>query len=251
MTSDRIAAYFQKASKYGMLADYYKYQNPSLHMHYYKKHLNNLQKGMEAERASKMRGENGRPTKIRILHAVPDAPNVDVLVNGTRVLKDFPYKKVTDYLSLPEGRYQVDVYPSGNLASSLISRKVNVESGKSYTIVAAGAGKKLHLQTYEDQFNVPIGKTKVRLVHLSPDAGPVDIGVKNGSNLFNNVSFRKNTDYLSIAPTTADLEVKKAGTNDVALSLPNVQLLPNTTYSIYALGFAQGQPSLEGLLLVP
>ena len=32
MTSDRIATYFQKASKYGMLADYYKYQNPSLHM---------------------------------------------------------------------------------------------------------------------------------------------------------------------------------------------------------------------------
>ena len=107
MTSDRIATYFQKASKYGMLADYYKYHNPSLHMHYYKKHLNNLQKAMEAERS--MRGEGDSPAKIRILHAVPGAPNVDVLVNGTRVLKDFPYKKVTDYLSLPAGKYQVDV----------------------------------------------------------------------------------------------------------------------------------------------
>ena len=251
MTSDRIAAYFQKASKYGMLADYYKYQNPSLHMHYYKKHLNNLQKGMEAEREAHRRGENGRPAKIRILHAVPDAPNVDVLVNGTRVLKDFPYKKVTDYLSLPNGRYQVDVYPTGNLASNLISRKIDVESGKSYTIAAAGSGKKLYLQTYEDQFDVPSGKTKVRLVHLSPDAGAVDVGVKNGSNLFNNVSFRKNTDYLTINPTTADLEAKKAGTNDTVLTLPNVQLLPNTSYSIYVIGFANGQPSLEGLLLVP
>ena len=191
MTSDRIATYFQKASKYGMLADYYKYQNPSLHMHYYKKHLNNLQKAMEAER--NMRGEGDNPAKIRILHAVPGAPNVDVLVNGTRVLKDFPYKKVTDYLSLPAGKYQVDVYPTGNLASSLISRKINVESGKSYTIAATGAEKKLNLQTFEDQFDVPSGKTKVRLVHLSPDAGAVDVGVKNGDNLFNNVTFRKST----------------------------------------------------------
>ena len=251
MTLDRIATYLQKASKYGMLADYYKYQNPSLHMHYYKKHLNNLQKAMEAERTTHMRGEGEHPAKIRILHAVPDAPNVDVLVNGTRVLKDFPYKKVTDYLSLPAGKYQVDVYPTGNLASSLISRKINVESGKSYTIAATGAEKKLHLQTFEDRFDVPSGKTKVRFVHLSPDAGAVDVGVKNGENLFNNVTFRKNTDYLTINPTNVDLEAKKAGTNDTVLSLPNVHLLPNTTYSIYVIGFANDQPSLEALLLVP
>ncbi len=249
MTSDRIATYFQKASKYGMLADYYKYHNPSLHMHYYKKHLNNLQKAMEAERS--MRGEGDRPANIRILHAVPGAPNVDVLVNGTRVLKDFPYKKVTDYLSLPAGKYQVDVYPTGNLASSLISRKVNVEGGKSYTIAATGAGKNLNLQTFEDQFDVPSGKTKVRLIHLSPDAGAVDVGIKNGDNLFNNVTFRKSTDYLTINPTNVDLEVKKAGTNDAVLSLPNVNLLPNTSYSVYAIGLANDQPSLEALILVP
>jgi len=198
-----------------------------------------------------MRGEGDNPAKIRILHAVPGAPNVDVLVNGTRVLKDFPYKKVTDYLSLPAGKYQVDVYPTGNLASSLISRKINVESGKSYTIAATGAEKKLNLQTFEDQFDVPSGKTKVRLVHLSPDAGAVDVGVKNGDNLFNNVTFRKSTDYLTINPTNADLEVKKAGTNDTVLSLPNVNLLPNTSYSVYAIGLANDKPSLEALILVP
>ncbi|MBD3109851.1 DUF4397 domain-containing protein [Bacillus sp. AGMB 02131] len=251
MTSDRTDAYFQKASKYGMLADYYKYHNPPLHMHYYKKHLNNLQKGMLAERAAMARSEGVQPAKIRILHAIPDGPNVDVLLNGTRVLKDFPYKKVTDYLSVPEGKYQVDVYPTGNHVSSLLSRKVNVESGKSYTVAAAGSGNKLYLQTYEDKFNVPSGLTNVRFIHLSPNAGPVDVGVKGGNNLFTNVSFRKGTDYLSVYPANVDLEVKKAGTSDVALSLPNVNLLPNTAYTVYAIGLAGDEPSLEALILVP
>ncbi|MGN1387060.1 MAG: DUF4397 domain-containing protein [Bacillus sp. (in: firmicutes)] len=251
MSSDRTDEYFQKASKYGMLADYYKYHDPQLHLQYYKKHLNNLQKGIKAERAAMMRSEGQQPARIRILHAVPDGPNVDVLINGTRVLKDFPYKKVTDYLSVPEGKYQVDVYPTGNHVSSLISRKINVESGKSYTVAAAGSGNKLSLQTYEDHFNVPTGLTNVRFVHLAPDAGPVDVGAKNGSNLFTNVTFRKGTDYLSVQPASADLEVKKAGTNDAVLSLPNVNLLPSTPYTIYALGLTNDEPALEGLLLVP
>ena len=107
------------------------------------------------------------------------------------------------------------------------------------------------MQTFEDQFDVPSGKMKVRLVHLSPDAPAVDVGVKNGNNLFNNVPFRKSTDYLTINPTNVDLEVKKAGTNDAVLSLPNVNLLPNTSYSVYAIGLANGQPSLEAIILVP
>ena len=251
MSSDRILTYFNKASTYGMLADYYKYQHPTLHMHYYKKHLNNLQKGIDAERLSNRQAENERPARIRLLHAIPDAPNVDIFLNGTRVLKDFSYRKTTDYLAVPKGKYQVDVYPAGNHVSSLISRKIDVGSGKSYTAVAAGSGKKLYLQTYEDQFDVPNGEAKMRFIHLSPDAGEVDLAVKNSDIIFHNIPFRKATNYLNITPMNVDLEVRKAGTKDVALSLPNVNFLPNNVYSIFVIGFANDEPSLEALLFVP
>lgn len=243
--------YFEKASMYGLLADYYKYSNPTLHIYYYKKHVNNLQKAISMQRSDINPDDQQSPAKVRVLHAAPDAPNVDVFVNGTRILKDFPYKKVTDYLTLPKGKYQIDIYPTGNLVSTLVSRKVEVDTGKSYTLATTGDRKNIRLLAFEDQTNVPDGEAKLRFIHLSPDTPSVDIAVKNGDVVSPNVAYRKATNYLGVTPMTVDLEARLAGTKTVALSLPNVQLQPNTAYTIYAVGFANGSPTLEALILVP
>jgi Domain of unknown function (DUF4397) len=39
--------------------------------------------------------------QVRVAHLAPDAPNVDVYVNGDPVLTDVPYTTVSDYLPLP------------------------------------------------------------------------------------------------------------------------------------------------------
>ncbi|MEH6942611.1 DUF4397 domain-containing protein [Bacillus sp. JJ722] len=250
MQSRNSHHYFEKASMYGMLADYYKYSNPTLHIYYYKKHLNSLQKAIASQR-SVVDPQNEHPAKVRIMHAAPDAPNVDVYINGTRILKDFPYKKITDYLPLPQGRYQIDIYPTGNLVSTVISRKVEVQNGKVYTLAATGEGKNLRLLTFEDNPNVPYGEAKFRVIHLSPDAPPVDIAVKHGDVIFPNVSYRKATNYLGVTPMHVDLEAREAGTNTVVLELPAIDLKPNTVYSIYIIGSVDGTPPLEALILVP
>ncbi|MGM9925136.1 MAG: DUF4397 domain-containing protein [Bacillus sp. (in: firmicutes)] len=251
MQSRNSHHYFEKASMYGMLADYYKYSNPTLHVYYYKKHVNNLQKAIESERSHLNPVPNEAPARVRILHAAPDAPNVDIYINGTRILKDFPYKKVTDYLPLPQGKYQIDVYPAGQPISTIISRKVEVKNGHMYTLAVAGKGKNVKLLTYEDQPNVPSGEAKIRLTHLSPDAEPIDVAVKHGDVVFPNVSYRKTSNYLGVTPMNVDLEARLAGSDAVALSIPNVDMKPNQAYSIYLVGSADGSPPLEVLLLTP
>lgn len=243
--------YFEKASMYKMLADYYHYSNPTLHDYYYKKHIKNLQKMIASERSEVTVSNSEQPAKVRVLHAIPDAPNVDIYVNGTRILKDFPYKKLTDYLPLPKGKYQVDIYPTGNVISTLISRKVEVDNGKLYTLVATGSGKNLRLIPFEDHSNVPQGEAKVRFIHLSPNTPAVDVVVKHSDVVFTNIPYRKATNYLGVTPMTIDLEIRPAGTEKALLALPNVQLQPNTVYSIYAIGLNQGKPPLEGLILIP
>ncbi|WP_042346655.1 DUF4397 domain-containing protein [Bacillus massiliigorillae] len=251
MQSRNAHHYFEKASMYGMLADYYKYCNPTLHIYYYKKHLNSLQKAIASQRSVMGTDSTETPAKVRILHAAPDAPNVDVYINGTRILKDFPYKKITDYLPLPQGKYQVDIYPTGNQVSTIISRKVEVQNGKIYTLAATGNGKNLKLLTYEDHPIVPHGEAKVRFIHLAPDAPAVDIAVKHGDIIFPNIAYRKATNYLGVTPMNIDLEAREAGTKTVMLELPNVDLKPNTVYSIYIIGSIEGTPALEALILIP
>lgn len=239
--------HFQKASMYELLACFYKYTNPELHVHYYHKHLKHMRKAIESQRTQQITP----PAMVRVLHASPDSPNVDVYVNETRILRDFPYKSVSNYLSLPPGTYQIDIYPAGTMVSTVLSRKITVKSGQILTLAAAGDAKNLRFVLIEDNPIVPPGQAIARFIHLSPDAPAVDVAVEGGDVLFGNIAFKKSSGAQTLAPMTTNLEVRAANTDTVVLSLPNVQLQPNASYSIYAVGFAEGTPELEALIVNP
>jgi hypothetical protein len=242
---------FARAIKYGLLAEYYKYSDPALHVAYYYQHLKYIRRAVQSMRMEAVHQQDSmrQPAMVRVVHASPDAPNVDIYVNGNRILKDFPYKDVSGYLSLPAGKYQIDIYPAGNMVSTVLSKKVTVEGGKSYTLAAAGPAGKLRLVTFEDKPSVPAGETKARFIHLSADAPAVDIAVKKGDVIFPNVSFRQATSYLGLSPMTVDLEVRVAGSSNTVLPLPGVKLEPNKAYTILAVGTAAGDPPLEALII--
>ncbi|WP_409251085.1 DUF4397 domain-containing protein [Bacillus sp. SCS-153A] len=238
-------AYLQKAAMYDLLSMYYKYSDPRLHIHYYHKHLKYMHKGIHSMRNQ----QPGAPAQVRVLHAVPDAPNVDIYVNSKKVLSNIAFKDISGFMSLPAGRYHIDVYPAGTSVSTVISKRVTVEAGKIYTLAAAGKGSKLQLLPFVTDPFVPSGETKVRFIHLSPDAPAVDIAVKKGDVIFPKVAFKQATDYLGLTPMTVNLEARAAGTKDVVLAVPNVTLKPNQAYTIFAVGLLDGTPELEVLLV--
>ncbi|KPL59858.1 DUF4397 domain-containing protein [Rossellomorea vietnamensis] len=239
--------YLTKAAMYDLLSGYYKYSDPSMHVHYYQKHLKYMRLAMQAQRADMT--TSAQPSYVRVLHAVPDAPNVDVYVNGNRVLRDVAFKDVSDYLTLPAGKYHIDVYPAGTSVTTVISKKVKIDPGKIYTLAAVGTLNKMQLLPYLDDPTVPVGETKVKFIHLSPDAPAVDIAVKGGDVIFPDISFKQATDYLGLTPMTVNLEARVAGSKNSVLSVPNVKLSPNQAYTIVAVGLANGTPELEALLL--
>ena len=240
--------HLQKAMNYDALSCYYKYSNPHLHDYYYHKHLKSMEKAIQPMRNGQM--NSIKPAKVRILHAAPKAPAVDVYVNEMRILQNFAYKNKSDYLSLPPGKYQIDIYPSGQTTSTLLSRKVDLESEKMYTVVAAGSNEMLKLLTFEDNPYVPQNESKIRFVHLSFDTPPVDIAVKDGDVVFPNLTYRKASEYLNLYPMQVDFEVRLAGSKEAALSLPT-EIQVNTPLSIYIVGSSQGEPDLEVITLSP
>ena len=56
-------------------------------------------------------GEGPEFAAVNTVHASPDAPNVDVYVNGARVLEDVAFRDISDYLALLEGEYTVQIVP--------------------------------------------------------------------------------------------------------------------------------------------
>ena len=240
--------HLQKAMNYDALSCYYKYSNPHLHDYYYHKHLKSMEKAIQPMRNDQM--NSIKRAQVRILHAAPKAPAVDVYVNEMRILQNFAYKNKSDYLSLPPGKYQIDIYPTGQTTSTILSRKVDLESEKMYTVVAAGSNEMLKLLTFEDNPYVPQNESKIRFVHLSFDTPPVDIAVKDGDVVFPNLAYRKASEYLNLYPMQVDFEVRLAGSKEAALSLPT-EIQVNTPLSIYIVGSSQGEPDLEVITLSP
>jgi hypothetical protein len=190
---------------------------------------------------------DGHMSRVRAVHASPDAPAVDILVNDNAAFTNAPFKGITAYASLESATYNFKVVPTGATEPVVIEADLALE-GKDYTIVAVGKLENIEPLVLEDNNSAPAeGKAHVRFVHASPDAPAVDIAVKGGPVLFSNIAFKGVGDYLPVDAGTYDLEVRLAGTENVALDVPGVELQNGTVYTVFAMGLAGGEPTLTAV----
>jgi hypothetical protein len=239
--------YLQKAALYDLLGQFYKYSNPQLHMEYYLKHLKYMRKANNPLRINSPTMHE--MTRIRFLHTSFDSPNIDVYVNSERVVRDLPFKQVSNALNLKPGKCHIDIYPAGNMVDSVLNKKITVEAGKSYTLTTIDSVKKMRLLSFTDQPLVPFNEAKVRFIHLSPDMQSIDVAVKNRDVVFPNITYKQATDYLGLTPMTVDLEVRVAGSRNVILPMPKLQFSPNETYTIIFAGLTNVNPLLQVIIL--
>ncbi len=183
---------------------------------------------------------------VRIFHASPDAPPVDVYLNNNKVAQNLKYEKFTEYLQVPPGRYNVRVYPAGRTQNPVINTNVNIPARKILTIAAVDTLNNISLLPIEDTL-MPIkqGMAYIRFGHLSPNAPKVDVRLPNGTPLFEDVEFKEITNYISTRPDNLRLDVFVAGTDQRVLTVPNVLLKPNRLYTVYAVGLVGKEPPLE------
>lgn len=195
--------------------------------------------------------DNHDQAKVRIVHASPDAPAVDITVNGETVVENAEFKAVTDYLMVPAGEHEVSIFAAGTVeeGNPVLTTTLAVEEGKAYTALAINKLESLEVAVTNDDTTTGADKAKVRVGHFSPDAPNVDVAVTGGDVLFADAPFKGVTEYAEVDPMTVDLEVRVAGTEDVVLSLPGTELKGNMIYTVLAVGLANGDPTLDVIVL--
>ena len=189
-------------------------------------------------------------SNIRVLHASPNAPAVDVYANDNIIVKNLPYKEVSSYIPVPSGNYNIKVYPTGTKSNPVIDTNVYIPEKSFYTIAAIGELPDISL--YPIQEPVSANKSNmacVRFIHLSPNAPAVDVKLPDNSIVFNNVPYKGIANFTCVPPGTYTFKVTPTRTDDVVLTVPDVMLHPNTFYTIYAVGLVGETPSLEALLV--
>lgn len=185
--------------------------------------------------------------QIRIGHCCPDAPNVDVHVDGAPVLENIAFTDLSDYMQLDAGRHEVTVVPTGGDDPAL-EATVELEETTAYTVLATGMLDDIQPNVFEDApGDVPSSKAHVRFIHASPDAPNVSVRVADGPEVFNDIGFRKASEYTPVDTGTYSLEVVPTGSDDIALTLDDISFDGGTAYTAIAVGEA-AEGTLDAVL---
>ena len=182
-------------------------------------------------------------SRVRVLHASPDAPNVDIYLDDAKVdaLTDVPFKTLSPYLSIPAGAHNVKVVPTGGaVADAVIDADVTFASGQSYTVAATNAVASIEAQVITDAPAPTAAGAQLRVVHLSADTPAVDVRPDGGDPIVTALAYPTATAYLDIPAATYDLEVCATGTDTCPLDLDPVTVDAGTAYSAFAIGSLEG-----------
>lgn len=194
--------------------------------------------------------ENAR---IRVVHASPDAPAVDICASGTAAFNDVAFPSATQYATIEEGTYQIRVVTAGSgcEGGGIIDATLPLVADSETTVVALNTLGSIEPLVLDDDNTAPMmGMAKVRFVHASPDAPAVDITLTDGTTLFDDVAFKEVGSYIEAPAGTLDLEVRDETGTAVVLTLEGVTLEAGTVYTVYAIGLLEGEPALDALVTV-
>jgi hypothetical protein len=189
--------------------------------------------------------------KIRVLHGA-DAPAVDIWLNGEPGVTGLEFAADTGYVELPAGEYQIQVVPAGASLEEgpvVIDATVPFEAGTQTTIVATGnLDDGIVPQLVTDTPAPAEDMVEVKVGHMSWDAPAVDI-LAGGEAVVEALEFPIVAGPLVVPGGAYDFDVAVAGTEDIAIDIPELTLENGTAYSVYAIGSLANE-SLTAVALV-
>lgn len=118
--------------------------------------------------------------RVRVLHASPDAPDVDVWVNDGEEpsVVELPFGVSTEWIEVPAAGYNFHITATGAPVNDAVLHLhgVILRDGRSYTAYAYGDMESLAGGAFEESFD-GLGETAIRVrpIHAAAEVGEVDI----------------------------------------------------------------------------
>lgn len=181
---------------------------------------------------------------IRVFHAAPGAPEVDIYANGKKVANRLAFGQFTEYVSVSAGMYIIEAFPVGLKDSPILSIRLPIAVNKVYTLSVIGILPNIGILPVEDEYQkLSPNRVNIRFINLSPNAPALNLALRYGQNIFTDINYTEASQYSPVSPGTYNLVVKPTTVNTVVVNLPNVRLLPNRNLTFYVVGMYGQQPS--------
>lgn len=182
---------------------------------------------------------------IRFLNASIDAPNLDFVIDNSKILVDQPFKLASGLIKVKAGSRTIKILEAGGIAP-IFTGSFNFELDKTYMVIAINNYINLSGLVFETpQRSLGSDKALLRVVHVSPNAPTVYIKFSTLSDRPPNyvtLSYRGVSNYVEYPAGPLDVVMYRAGTSDT-LKYGRMFLDGGKVYSAYVIGFATGTQS--------
>lgn len=199
------------------------------------------------------------PAALRVVHASPDAPAVDVVVNDNfaePLVNALAYPDFTGYVRVPADSYNVKVAADADNDIVAIDADLDLAAGSVSSVLAVGELADIEPLVLTDNPRRIATEARVRLVHGSPAAGAVDIYVvAPGTDLntvtpnFSNVPFKAETGYVSLPAGDYDVVITATGSKTAAIGPLAISVEAGGIYTAIARDEVGGGGPLGVILL--
>jgi hypothetical protein len=196
---------------------------------------------------------------IRVVHAISDAPGVDVWINGTPPTMDSPlynlaFKDVTGYLPVPAADYTFNVGVNGSdpvVVVDALTLAASLAATTTYTAMAIGdlddGNDNVELFVVADETRRVLTEAKLRAIHASTLAGNVDIYVSADASpsaddtIISNVPYKGDTGLLALSPGEVYIMITPAGDmNNIAIGPVMLDLAGSSITTLVAVDDGAG-----------
>jgi len=190
---------------------------------------------------------------VRVIHASPDTPAVDVYVDGEKTVSALGFTQARGYLSVPAGPHLLQVFGQGvnpRATAPLIAVPgFAIPAGGRLSLVVEGLFANIRLTVVDDATFAPApGKAKLRFVHAGPDVPTVNVTIIDGPVLFANTQFGTAYPYQDVNAARHDLRISPTDSGNNTAVVTSIVPEAGKTYSVYLMSLGAVQFYLDSAM---
>lgn len=185
-----------------------------------------------------------------VIHASPNAPNIDLIANGGLYAQNLAYGSDSGYYFVPPATYNLKIAAPTGSTTYPVDVNVTFAAGKYYSVFAVDSGGKLKAAVVEDVLSVPgADSVRLRFFQFSPNAEYLSAKFKNtlsadsvvySGRTFNDQNSNSNLAlFNTIKAGTYDLTITKAD-GSILKSFTGLVFGSSRSYTVYLRGFEGG-----------
>jgi hypothetical protein len=154
-------------------------------------------------------GGGSGTAQVRVLQASPNAPVVNVLVDGTTQNSNLIYAANTGYITVKDGSRRIEVQTAGS-NTDIVDQTISLSNGGASTLIVTGLAPTISpLVLKDDNATTATSTALIRVVNAAPSMGPADVyivpagtGLTPGSPTVSSLTSGQASDYQSVTLAT-------------------------------------------------